>query len=152
VTDRLTFGLCTCVLKIQFLGEGIGFRKLSRTYKHTHVLLLRLITRGQKHLAKAVPNYPAHTARSVHCTRRRRFKPRDRQTDRQTPRTSVTIVSISCIRCSLIINRQNYQVVWSQLHRRWKPTHAIIPHCYAGGQKQNEYRNLSLPIGCEKGK
>jgi len=35
-------------------------------------------------LAKAAPNDPAHTARGAHCTRRRRFKPRDRQTDRQT--------------------------------------------------------------------
>jgi len=33
-----------------------------------------------------------------------RVEPRDRQTDGQTPRTSVTIVCISCIRCSLIIN------------------------------------------------
>jgi len=42
--------------------------------------------------------WPMHTARDVHCTRRRRrFKPRDRQ----TPRTSVRIISISCIRCSL---------------------------------------------------
>jgi len=40
-----------------------------------------IITRGQRHLAKAAPNNPVHTARSVHRTRRRWFKPRDRQTD-----------------------------------------------------------------------
>jgi len=39
-------------------------------------------TRGQRHSAKAAPNDPAHTARGVHCTRCRRFKPRDRQTQR----------------------------------------------------------------------
>jgi len=33
------------------------------------------------HLATAALNDPAHTARGVHRTRRRRFKPRDRQTD-----------------------------------------------------------------------
>jgi len=54
-------------------------------------------TRGQRHLAKAAPNDPTHTARGVHCMRRRWFKPRDRQ----TPWTSITIVRISCIRCSL---------------------------------------------------
>jgi len=57
--------------------------------------------RGQRHLAKAAPNDPAHTARGLHCTRCRQFKPHDRQTDRQTPQTSVRILSISCIRCSL---------------------------------------------------
>jgi len=56
--------------------------------------------RGRRHLAKAAPNDFAHTARGVHCTSRRRFKSSDRQ---KTLRTSVTIVSISCIRCSLTI-------------------------------------------------
>jgi len=55
-------------------------------------------TSGQRNLTKAAPQDSARTARGVHCTRRRRFKPRDRQTDRQTPRTSVRIVRISCIR------------------------------------------------------
>jgi len=57
-------------------------------------------TRGQRHLVKAAPNDPVHTARGVYCTRRQRFKPRDRQTDRQIPRTLVIIVSISCVRAS----------------------------------------------------
>jgi len=35
----------------------------------------------------------------THCTRRR-AEPRDRETDRQTLRTSVTIVCIACIPCS----------------------------------------------------
>jgi len=43
------------------------------------------------------------------CTQLSRAEPRDRQTDRQTPHTSVTIVCISCIRCRLEHrNGQNY--------------------------------------------
>jgi len=46
---------------------------------------------------KAAPNDPMHIACGVHCMRRRRFKLRDRQ----TLQTSVRMVGISCIRCSL---------------------------------------------------
>jgi len=37
------------------------------------------LNKGQKHLAKAAQNNPAHMACGVHC--HHRFKPRDRQTD-----------------------------------------------------------------------
>jgi len=52
-------------------------------------------------LAKAVPIDPR-----THCTRRR-VEPRDRQTDGQTPLTSVPIVCSSCIRCSLTVGHVN---------------------------------------------
>jgi len=45
-----------------------------------------VITRGQRHLAKAAPNDPAHKARGVHCTRRRCGADLSRVTDRQTDR------------------------------------------------------------------
>jgi len=51
-------------------------------------MLCEVLTRSRSNLAKAAPNDPAHTARAW-------------QTDRQTPRTSVTIVCTLCIRCSL---------------------------------------------------
>jgi len=38
-------------------------------------------TSGQSSLTKAAPNDPVHTARGAHCTRRRRFKPRNGRTD-----------------------------------------------------------------------
>jgi len=54
--------------------------------------LLSTITTGdQSDLAKAASNLP-HTV-----------KPHDSQTDRQSLQSSVTIVCISCIRCSLMI-------------------------------------------------
>jgi len=40
-----------------------------------------MITRGQKHLAEAVPNDTVNTARSVRCTRDRQFEQHDRLTD-----------------------------------------------------------------------
>jgi len=46
-------------------------------------------TKGQRHLAKVAPNDPAQTARGVYCTRCRRFKLRDRQTDRQTDTANI---------------------------------------------------------------
>jgi len=42
------------------------------------ISLLERLTRGQRHLAKAAPNDPAHMARGVRCIHRRRFKLRDR--------------------------------------------------------------------------
>jgi len=60
-------------------------------------------------------------ARGVHCTHRRWFKLHDRQTDRQTPQTSVTIISISCIWCSL--------KMWT-FHFNWNTVYIlhILPH------------------------
>jgi len=62
---------------------------------------------GQSNLTMAAPNDPAHTARGVHCTHCCRFKPRDRRTDRQTPPTSVKIMNISCVWCSLKMKKSS---------------------------------------------
>jgi len=67
----------------------------------TTVMMSMSRVKRQKAFGKAAPNDPAHTARGIHCTRCYRFKPYDRQNERQTPQISVTIVSISCIQCSL---------------------------------------------------
>jgi len=56
---------------------------------------MRSKTRSRSSLVKTAPNDPAHTARAADLNR-----VTDGQTERQTPRTSVTIVCISCIRCS----------------------------------------------------
>jgi len=121
---KFTFYLLTYLLTATGLGVQYTINKLSvvtwRTsvkvlrrkfyHRRTHHIQLQLkrSTGSQRHLSKAVPNDPAHTAYTAraaadlsHAT--------DRQTDRQTPWTSVRIVSISCFRCSPIIKRlQNW--------------------------------------------
>jgi len=57
-----------------------------------------ILTRGQSNLAKAAPNDPTHTAHAAEFSHMI-----DRQTDWLTD-TTVTIVCISCIRCSLVID------------------------------------------------
>jgi len=68
-------------------------------------------------------------------------------TDRQTPWTSVTIVSISCIRCSLIIDNNIQNSVYAAVITLWHiicwmllfgqvPMHACTTDVFLGGWQQ----------------
>jgi len=71
-------------------GESCHFSTvyLQRTVQQWRTKVKR--TSGQSNLTKAALNDPADTACGVHCTHRRRFKPRNRQTDRLADRQTDT--------------------------------------------------------------
>jgi len=73
----------------------------------------RTLTRGQSYLEKAAPNDPARTARAAKYSRvtdRQTTWRTDWQTYRQTPRSLLTTVCISCIWCSLTIQQRSENV------------------------------------------
>jgi len=58
------------------------------------------LTRGQRHLAKAAQNGPAHTVRGVNCTHRRVT---DRQTDRDCEHRHLFVSCLDLLRLLLLL-------------------------------------------------
>jgi len=107
--------------------------------------LIAVFARGQSDLAKAALNV-SHTVKPSWATWHSRLT--DRQTDRQTPHTSVTIVCISCLRCSLIIVKMKKVITPKNIVRPWSDHGAAVVEPWYFGMLKVSYSQYLALMKC----